>query len=157
MRLWRIASALHPVWSSEGARLKGGRWNQPGTPAIYAATSYASAVLEILVHSTIGRVPRDFRYVTIDIPDDTRVDRVEPDAVPGWETLPPRASCAFGDAWLRVREGLVLLVPSVVTGGLDLNAVVNPLHQAFDRIVAGLEQPVRWDPRLLPPATRTDR
>ena len=144
-------------WSSEGARLKGGRWNQPGTPAIYAATSYASAVLEILVHSTIGRVPRDFRYVTIDIPDDTRVDRVEPDAVPGWETLPPRASCAFGDAWLRVREGLVLLVPSVVTGGLDLNAVVNPLHRAFDRIVAGLEQPVRWDPRLLPPAARTDR
>jgi RES domain-containing protein len=151
MRLWRIASALYPVWNSEGARLKGGRWNQPGTPAIYAATSYASAALEILVHSTIGRVPRGFRYVTIDIPDDTRIDRVEPDAVPDWDALPPRASCAFGDAWLRAREALVLLVPSVVTGGLDLNAVINPLHGAFDRISVGTELPVRWDARLLPP------
>jgi RES domain-containing protein len=152
MRLWRIASALHPVWSSEGARLKGGRWNQPGTPAIYAATSYAAAALEILVHSTIGRVPRGFRYVTIDIPDDARIDRVEPDAVTGWEALPPRASCAFGDAWLRARDALVLLVPSVVTGGLDLNAVINPLHAAFDHIVVGPEQSVRWDARLLPSA-----
>jgi RES domain-containing protein len=151
MRLWRIGSALHPVWSGEGARLKGGRWNQPGTPAIYAATSYASAVLEILVHGNIGRVPRGVRYVTIDIPDDARIDRVAPDAVPGWDAMPARSSCNFGDTWLRGREALVLLVPSVVTGGLDLNAVVNPLHPGFARIVIGDEQTVRWDLRLLSP------
>jgi RES domain-containing protein len=151
MRLWRIGSALHPVWSSEGARLKGGRWNQPGTPAIYAATSYASAVLEILVHGNIGRMPRGFLYVTIDIPDDARIDRVAPDAVPGWYALPARASCQYGEAWLRAAEGLVLLVPSVVTSGLDLNAVVNPLHADFVRIVIGDEQTARWDTRLLPP------
>jgi hypothetical protein len=81
MRLWRIGSALHQVWSGEGARLKGGRWNQPGTLAIYAATSHASAALEILVHGNIGRVPRGFRCVTIDIPDDAPIDRVAPDAV----------------------------------------------------------------------------
>jgi RES domain-containing protein len=151
MRLWRICSALHPVWSGEGARLKGGRWNQPGTPAIYAATSYASAVLEILVHGNIGRMPRGFRYVTIDIPDDARIDRVAPDAVAGWEAMPPHPSCEFGDAWLRGREALVLLVPSVVTNGLDLNAVVNPMHRDFARIVVGDEQTVRWDARLLAP------
>ncbi len=150
MRLWRIGSALYPVWSSEGARLKGGRWNQPGTPAIYAATSYASAVLEILVHGNIARMPRGFRYVTIDVPDDAPIDQVAPDAVPGWDSLPARASCSFGEAWLRARQGLVLLVPSVVTSGLDANALINPLHSAFDRVVAGPEQPVRWDPRLLP-------
>jgi RES domain-containing protein len=151
MRLWRIGSALHPVWSSEGARLKGGRWNQPGTPAIYAATSYASAVLEILVHGNIGRMPRGFRYVTIDIPDDAQIDRVAPDAVLGWDALPARASCQFGETWLRAGEGLVLLVPSVVTSGLDLNAVVNPLHLDFARIEIGGEQTVQWDARLLPP------
>jgi RES domain-containing protein len=150
MRLWRIGSALHPVWSSEGARLKGGRWNQPGTPAIYAATSYASAVLEILVHGNIGRVPRGFRYVTIDIPDDARTDRVAPDAVPGWDAMPPSASCGFGEKWLRGRAALVLLVPSVVTNGLDLNALINPLHPDFARIAVGDEETVRWDARLLP-------
>ena len=151
MRLWRIGSALHPVWSGEGARLKGGRWNQPGTPAIYAATSYASAVLEVLVHGNIGRMPRGFRYVTIDIPADAMIDRVAPEAVPGWDGLPPRASCAFGEAWLRRREALVLLVPSVVTNGLDLHAMVNPLHPDFARIAIGEEQTVRWDLRLLSP------
>jgi RES domain-containing protein len=154
MRLWRIGSALHPVWSGEGARLKGGRWNQPGTPAIYAATSYASAVLEILVHGNIGRMPRGFRYVAIDIPDDARIDHAAPDTVPGWDAMPARSSCDFGDAWLRTRAALVLLVPSVVTNGLDLNAVVNPLHLDFARIVISDEQAVRWDARLL---SRADR
>lgn len=150
MRLWRIASALYPVWSAEGARLKGGRWNLPGTPAIYAATSYASAVLEVLVHGNVGRVPRGFRYVAIDIPDDAPVGRAGPDAAPGWDAMPPQASCAFGDAFLRRRDAMVLLVPSMVTNGLDLNAVINPLHQDFARIVVGDEQPVQWDARLLP-------
>lgn len=150
MRLWRIASALYPVWSGEGARLKGGRWNQPGTPAIYAATSYALAVLEVLVHGNVGRVPRGFRYVVAEVPDDTRVDRVAEDAVPGWNALPPLSSRAFGDAWLRGRQGLVLLVPSAVTDGLDLNAIVNPLHPDFARLAVTEEQPVAWDQRLVP-------
>ncbi len=148
MRLWRIGSGLHPVWSGEGARLKGGRWNRPGTPAIYAATSYASAILEILVHANIGRIPGNFRTVAIDLPDSARIDRVSPAEVPGWDAHPPRASRDFGDAWLRAREGLVLLVPSVVTNGLDSNAVINPLHAGFDRIEVGAEQTARWDARL---------
>jgi len=137
MRLWRIANALYPVWSAEGARLRGGRWNRPGTPAIYAATSFASAT---------------FRVVAADIPDDARIDQVNPDDVPGWDALPAAASCAYGDAWLREQAGLVLLVPSVVTGGMDLNAVINPLHADFPRIAVGMEAPVRLDPRLFPNA-----
>ena len=152
MRLWRIANALYPVWSAEGARLRGGRWNRPGTPAIYAATSFASAVLEILVHANIGRVPPTFRVVAADIPDDARIDQVNPDDVPGWDALPAAASCAYGDAWLREQAGLVLLVPSVVTGGMDLNAVINPLHADFPRIAVGMGAPVRLDPRLFPNA-----
>jgi len=149
MRLWRIAGAFYPVWSGEGARLKGGRWNQAGTPAIYAATSYASAVLEVLVHGNIGRVPRGFRYVVADVPDDVRIDTIDADTVAGWDSLPPDTSRAFGNDWLGRREALVLLVPSVVTNGLDRNAVVNPLHPDFARIAVGEEQPVRWDARLL--------
>jgi RES domain-containing protein len=150
MRLWRIANALYPVWSAEGARLKGGRWNRPGTPAIYAAVSYASAVLEILVHANIGRVPPTFRVVTADVPEDVRVDRLTPADLPGWDALPPTASRDHGDRWLRALEGLVLLVPSVTTGGMDLNVVVNPLHPDFARIAVSGEEPVQLDPRLFP-------
>ena len=104
--------------------MRGGRWNRPGTPAIYAATSYASAVLEMLVHSNIGRVPPGLRHVVIEIPDDAPVETLTADDVPGWDAIPARASCDAGDRWLRARSGLVLLVPSVITGGFDHNAVV---------------------------------
>jgi RES domain-containing protein len=155
MRLWRIANALYPVWSAEGARLKGGRWNRPGTPAIYASASYASAVLEILVHANISRVPPTFRVVTADLPDDAQIDRLMPSDLPGWDTFPPAASCDYGNRWLRARQGLVLLVPSVVTGGMDLNVMINPLHPDFAQITISAEEPVRLDPRLFPvPAGR---
>lgn len=148
MRLWRIGSGLYPVWSSEGARLKGGRWNHPGTPAIYASASFALAALEVLVHGNIGRVPRNSRYVRIDLPEDAPVDRIDAVDVPGWEAQPPVASCAVGDRWLRAGGALALLVPSVVTHGLDSNALINPQHAAFSRIVVSEEQPVQWDGRL---------
>lgn len=149
MRLWRIGNALFPVWSAEGARLKGARWNQPGTPAIYAATSFASAALETLVHANTGRLPRDARYITIDIPDDAPVGRLTAKEVEGWNDIPARASRVSGDAWIRARSGLVLLVPSAVTLGLDDNAVINPLHPDYARIVVSAEEKVRWDERLI--------
>lgn len=149
MRLWRIGVAAFPVFSGDGARLKGGRWNQPGTPAIYAATSYASALLEILVHTNIGRVPPALRHVRIDIPDDAPVETMTPEDVPGWDTIPASSSRIVGQACLTARSALVLLVPSVVTRGLDQNAVINPAHADFARIAVGHEQPVAWDPRLV--------
>lgn len=148
MRLWRIGSAAFPVWSGEGARLKGGRWNAPGTPAIYAATSYASALLEIMVHANLGRVPPALRHVRIDIPVDAVIETTTKDDVPDWDAMPAGPSRRVGEAWLRGRTGLVLLVPSVVTGGLDQNALINPAHPDFSRIIVSEEARVTWDPRL---------
>ncbi len=150
MRLWRLGGVGYKLWSGEGARLKGGRWNQKGTPAIYTATSFAMGVLEILVHANIGRVPRGIGYIEIDIPNGAPIERMAPEDVPGWDAHPAEASVRFGTAWLKSGHALVLLVPSAVTGGLDLNAMVNPAHPAFARISASAEQPVRLDPRLFP-------
>jgi len=155
MRLWRIGSAVFPVWSAEGARLHGGRWNRPGTPAIYAATSYASAVLELLVHANMGRVPNGFHHISIDIPTFAKIETLETHELPDWDTMPPGESLSFGDAWLRTNRALVLLVPSVVTGGMDANAIINPRHPDFRHIAVSEEAPVRWDTRLSP--SRTDR
>ena len=43
-------------WRRRGAF--GGRWNSPGRRVIYAAESYAGAMLEVLANSNIGRVPK---------------------------------------------------------------------------------------------------
>ncbi len=153
MRLWRLGSPAFPLWSGEGARLHGGRWNQKGVPAIYAATSFALGVLEVMVHANLGRVPRNTMAIAIDIPEDAPIDRVPPEALPDWNAHPPGASVRYGTAWLRGGLGLVLLVPSAVTGGADMNAVINPVHPDAARATVGAEYPVRLDPRLFP--TRT--
>ena len=153
MRLWRLGSNVFPLWSGEGARLKGGRWNEKGTPAIYAAASFASGVLEVIVHANIGRVPRGIHFIAIDIPDDVVIHRLTRDALEGWDAQPPVTSRRHGTAWLKAQEALVLLVPSAITGGLDDNAMINPLHPDFARIRLGEEAPVQLDPRLFPVRT----
>jgi RES domain-containing protein len=148
MRVWRIAGASYTVWSGEGARIRGGRWNPAGLPAIYAGTSYAIAALEILVHANMQGLPRDLKYVFADLPEETRVERMDERHVEKWAAPDMRQAQAYGKAWLQERRSLVLLVPSVVTRGLDFNAVINPLHPDFSAIDVAGEAPVVWDMRL---------
>jgi RES domain-containing protein len=117
-------------------------------PAIYAGTSYAIAALETLVHANIGRMPKPMLYVEALPPSDATIEAFEPARAPGWDADDQQASQSFGGVWLREQRSLLLLVPSVVTRGLDLNAVVNPAHPDAQRIQVGPEQPAFWDPRL---------
>lgn len=50
---WRMVPKgrwIEQAFSGEGARLFGGRWNSPGTSAVYTSESIALAALEICVH-----------------------------------------------------------------------------------------------------------
>jgi RES domain-containing protein len=148
VRLWRIAGAHHAVWSGEGARLHGGRWNPPGLAAIYAGTSYAIAALEILVHAGTASVPRNLLYVQASLPEGTGAERADVSQIGGWDSPDLSAGQAFGRAWLQSARSLALLVPSVVTRGLDWNAVINPAHPDFARISVSAEAQAVWDERL---------
>ena len=50
MLAWRITKARHAPYDGTGARLHGARWNSPGRTVVYAADSFAGALLEILAH-----------------------------------------------------------------------------------------------------------
>ncbi len=147
--LYRIVSGRHPVWSAEGARRVGGRWNVVGQGVVYAAVAYSTAMLEVLVHANAGAPPAGSRYVRAEVPEGVLVEAADIAVVPGWDAAGMAASRAFGRAWWEARRSAVLLVPSVVTR-LDLIAVVNPEHRAAARIAVGEERPVSWDPRLFP-------
>ena len=138
----------HPVWSGEGARLFGSRWNPPGLPAIYAGTSFAVCLVEVLVHANRKSPPSGARYVDAVVPDDVSRERFDPLSAPGWDN-PDNVSVAqaFGRDWIHGRRSALLLVPSVVTH-LDDNVVVNPDHPDAARISVGPETPVRPDRRL---------
>jgi RES domain-containing protein len=149
LRLWRIVTGSHPVWSGEGARLYGQRWNPPGLPAIYTGTSFAVCLIELLVHANRKSPPSGARFVEADVPDDVSRERLAPASLPGWDD-PHDTSVAqaFGRDWIQSRRSALLIVPSVVTAGRDANVVVNPEHADAARISVGPETPVGLDPRF---------
>jgi RES domain-containing protein len=149
MRLWRIVTGPHPIWSGEGARLFGQRWNPPGLPAIYTGTSFALCLLEVLVHANRQSPPSAARYVEAEVPEDVSRERFDPERHAGWDDpFDTSVAQAFGGAWLREGRTALLIVPSVVTGGRDENVVVNPAHPDSSRVRVGAERAVRMDPRI---------
>jgi RES domain-containing protein len=148
MRIWRIADQRHPIWDGTGAALMGGRWNSPGRPVIYGALSFAGAMLEVLVHSNIGRVPATQCCVEVEVPDAVPVEKLDIAALPpGWDAPSSIEAQRLGDQWLQEGRSAVLLVPSVVAR-LEWNALVNPHHPAAVRLRPSQPQPVIWDRRL---------
>jgi RES domain-containing protein len=149
LRLWRVITGPHPIWSGAGARLFVQRWNPPGLAAIYTGASFAVCLVEILVHANRKTPPSAARYVEATVPDDVSWEVFDPAAHPGWDDLRDvSVAQAFGRVWIAEKRSALLIVPSVVTAGRDSNVVVNPDHPDANRIVMGPEIPVALDQRL---------
>jgi RES domain-containing protein len=146
VKAFRIGGGGHPIFDGAGAEIHGGRWNSPGRRCIYAGGSFAIAMLERLVYSGIGRTPRGDRFVEIDIPDDL-IEILDAATLPGWDHPGRAVAMAHGDLWYADRRSVALSIPSAVTK-IDRNIAINQNHPDFARIVASVEQPVRWDDRL---------
>lgn len=148
MLLYRIADTRHPVWDGTGAFIMGGRFNSPGRMVIYAAQTYSCALLEVLAHANIGRLPASQAYVEASAPEGIAYEKWTADRLPaGWDSSDTKVARTFGDAWLDERRSAVLLIPSVIAR-LDFNALVNPFHPDFQQLTVSKPQPVIWDQRL---------
>jgi RES domain-containing protein len=145
---WRITKVRRAPYDGSGAMLIGGRWNPPGRAVIYAADTFAGALLEILVHAARPRtLPGPHHAVRIDIPE-ALVEYVDPADVPAWEARESPEALAFGDRWFAERRSAVLSVPSVPSRPIGRTFVVNPAHPAAADIAVGDPFPVPWDERL---------
>lgn len=148
IQIFRIGDERHPLWDGSGAALVGGRWNSPGRPVIYGSLSYACAMLEMLAHASIGRIPATQRFVVADVPDGVTLERHDAHALPaGWDAENSSSARGFGDRWLQEARTAILLVPSVVARP-EWNALVNPLHPDAARLVVSASEKVVWDKRL---------
>ena len=147
MRLWQLTKPEHVLGlDGEGARLQGGRWNSPGLPAVYCASSLALAALEVLVNlpdrqRRKGQAP-PHAAVEMELPDECCRLSGFPGAMPEHRTRP------LGDAWLGSLECLALSVPSNVVP-LEANVVLNPRHPEMGRVTVLRVEPFAFDERLL--------
>ena len=139
-------AGAHPIFDATGSTLAPGRWNTSGSPVIYSSEHYSTALLEKLVRGS-GRLPPNQHYVRITIPRGLSYEVFSPPTLPGWDSMPPRASRTFGEQWFIQKRSLILIAPSVVAR-LDNNVMINPVHLEFRRVEASLHQPVFWDRRL---------
>ncbi len=74
--------------SGIGAELTGGRWNYKGTRMIYTADSRALCTAEIAVHTPVGIIPKDYKLVTIEIPDDVDYKKINAMSLPdNWKKI----------------------------------------------------------------------
>ena len=148
LQIYRMGDSRHPIWDGTGAAMVGSRWNSPGKPVIYGALSYACAMLEILVHANIGRVPATQVHVVAEVPEHVAIERMDALHLPaGWDSDDLTIARQVGDRWLQEARAAVLIVPSVVAR-LEWIAVVNPLHPDVKHLSVSPAQPVVWDQRL---------
>lgn len=151
LHLWRIVARRYRgrAYDGEGARLHGGRWNHPGTPAAYASPHLSLATLELFVHLDPDVMPDDLVAVPARLPAEAAVETLPGSSLPGdWRVYPaPEAVQDLGTAWLRGATAVALLVPSVVLPE-EHNVLLNPQHPDFARLTVDEARPFAFDPRM---------
>ncbi len=149
MIVYRLCRAAYRALDGEGAFRYGGRWNRPGTAAVYTSTTLSLAALEYLVHLEIAQAPSDLIALTIELPDQP-VHRLDPVELPAdWQRIPEHPWCAdYGARWLATGDSLSLLVPSALVPE-ESNLILHPGHPAFAKVTVVAERAFRFDPRLV--------
>ena len=144
LTLYRIADRRYPLFSGHAAGQVGFRWNPRGIEVVYARVANAGAMLEKLVHTGTGRMPRHQVVITISVPAGVRVEELDPALHPGWRRY--AVSQRIGRRWVEQGQVAILLVPSIVYEGH--NALINPAHPDAASLTVSSPRQVRWDKRL---------
>jgi len=132
--LWRISNYAD-LDGMSGLKASA-RWHTRGHRIVYLSSTPASALLEILVHLEIeeGHLPRFYKLLEIQVPDDLRVEKLE-----DWAKLPrgwPKKhgiTQTIGDQWLNRNSAALLQIPSALVPRTS-NFLLNPLHPDAARI-----------------------
>jgi RES domain-containing protein len=149
VRLVRAAycSSAAAAFSGEGAALGGGRWNQKGTRAAYAASTRSLSALEMLVHIDRSDLPADYVFARAQIAE-SDIAAVG-DLPKDWRNpIRAAATVTIGQTFLLERAALALAVPSVVIPQ-ELNYLINPAHRRFSALKIDPKlEPFSFDARL---------
>ncbi|MCF8357631.1 MAG: RES family NAD+ phosphorylase [Prolixibacteraceae bacterium] len=135
--------------SGSGAEMTGGRWNFKGTKLLYTAESRALCMAEIAVHTPVGIMPIDYYLITIEIPDYSNIEQVDPDNLPdNWRKFPySKTTQELGEKFIEANEYLYIKVPSAVVQG-DFNILINPGHSDFNEVRIIQTEKFNFDKRL---------
>ncbi len=132
--------------SSLGYGMAPGRWNQYGTPMIYACSVISLNFLELL--SIKGPVVTQSSWKLISLEIEGEIPELDAGQLPDdWKNRPhPRSTQEFGTAWAKGMISPILRVPScripLKRYPTEHNLLINPFHREFLNLVKVVEE---WD------------
>jgi RES domain-containing protein len=145
---YRLGHSQYPIVDGGGAFKYGSRWCSPGRYIIHAASAYALAVLENVVHWRVAALPPRMQFVRLRIPAATSRNALDAEDLQDWDAYPYGSSRAYGDGWYDRMESAVLVVPSVLSP-FEPYVLINQQHPEFESISASDPLPAVLDPRLI--------
>ena len=133
--------------SGTGAKLYGGRWNEPGIPALYTSSTVSLSLLEVLVNAQTLKQLQSLALMKIEVPKaiEASVQKL-PKLKNGWyEDFD--YSKWIGSRFLKEGENLLLECPSAVIMD-EMNYIINPGHKDIKKVRLLTSDEFRFDERL---------
>jgi RES domain-containing protein len=133
--------------SGEGARLKGGRWNHKGIPALYSSEFISLGLLEVLVNANTLEELQQVRLMEIEIPDNLPTEVLTPKQLKKDWQFDFEYTQWLGSEILRTRNVCLIKCPSAVVNK-EHNFIINPLHKDFKKVKLVTSTSFYFDERL---------
>lgn len=133
--------------SGTGAKLYGGRWNEPGIAALYSSSTISLSLLEVLVNAYHLADLQSLALMKLEIPKS-----IEP-SIQKLNTLKKgwykdfTYSRYIGTQFLRSGNNLLLECPSAVIHE-EMNYLINPAHKDFKKLKLITTDHFNFDERL---------
>ncbi len=141
----------HPKYANDlsgnGARLKGGRWNNIGTPVIYTSASISLALLEVLANALTLDELQLMRLMEIELPLSEKAHPVSLQNLKANWFLDFDYTQWLGSEILQSKEALHFQCPSAIIHR-EQNYLINPLHPAFKKVKIKSASDFHFDERL---------
>ena len=153
IQLWRLVKSgrVASSWDGEGAFRFGGRWNSRGVRAVYASSSLALALLEVLVHLDSAAPLPGLCAISARVPAKSVREISMPVGKEGVIRFPfsLQTTRCLGDDWIRSNAGVALVVPSAIVP-TESNYLINPGHPGFQGVKIERAREFLFDDRLRP-------
>ena len=134
--------------SGEGARLKGGRWNNKGIPALYTSEHISLGLLEVLANANTIEELQSIRLMAIEVPDNLKMQTITLQQLKKSWHYDFEYTQWLGSELLRENNAVILKYPSAVVQ-TEHNFIINPLHKDFKKIKLIDSSSFYFDERLL--------
>jgi RES domain-containing protein len=133
--------------SGEGARLRGGRWNARGIPALYTSEFISLGLLEVLVNANTIEELQQVRLMEIELPDNATKEIFTPKQLKKNWQFDFDYTQWLGSALLRENNALMIKCPSAIIDR-EHNFIINPLHKDFKKVKVVDASSFYFDERL---------